>query len=95
MRKNMVNKLEQIIFSESAFTNFCTWMRQNPILFDKIDKLINDCLRHPFNGLGKPEPLKGAFKGCWSRRINNEHRLIYFVTEQGVHVIACKSHYDF
>lgn len=90
----MENKLEQVIFSKTGFAQFCSWLRQNPFLFDKLDTLINDCLRHPFNGIGKPEPLKGAYKGCWSRRINQEHRLIYFATIQGLHIVACRNHYD-
>ena len=94
MQRNMENKMEQIIFSDIAFSSFCGWIRQNPLLFDKIDSLIKDCLRHPFNGIGKPEPLKGAYKGCWSRRINQEHRLIYFASTQGIHVVACRNHYS-
>lgn len=73
-----MNKLDQILFSEEAFYNFCVWMRNNPKYFDKIETLVKDCLKHPFTGLGKPEALKAEYKGCWSRRINDEHRLIYY-----------------
>ena len=90
----MANKPSDIIFSDVAFSFFCKWMRQNPLLFDKIETLIKDCLRNPFNGLGKPEPLKGNYQGCWSRRINQEHRLIYYMNAEGLHIISCRNHYD-
>ncbi len=88
-----MNKLEEVIFSQEAFTNIYSWMRYNPNYFNKIESLVTDCLRHPFTGLGKPEPLKGEYKGCWSRRINDEHRLIYFITAEGVHIVECSNHY--
>jgi len=68
-------------------------MRNNATLFDKIETLISDCLKHPFKGLCKPEGLRGALKGCWSRRINDEHVLIYFITSDGVHIVECRNHY--
>lgn len=90
----MVNKPEHLIFSIDAFNDFCLWLKNNTSLYDKLNTLLNDCIRNPFSGLGKPEPLKGNYKGCYSRRINQEHRLIYFVTAQGVHIVACKYHYN-
>jgi toxin YoeB len=51
-------------------------------------------LRHPFSGIGKPEPLKHQLKGYWSRRINDEHRLVYKITETEIIIISCKFHYD-
>ncbi len=56
--------------------------------------VIDDILRHPFSGIGKPEPLKHQLKGYWSRRINDEHRLVYKITETEIIIISCKFHYD-
>ena len=60
----------------------------------RIGELLQDILRNPFAGIGKPEPLKHEFKGFWSRRINSEHRLIYKVTEEQIIVATCYSHYQ-
>lgn len=59
----------------------------------KLNTLLNDALRHPFEGLGKPEPLKNEFAGCWSRRINDEHRLVYRVQGEVLLVLQCRYHY--
>jgi toxin YoeB len=59
----------------------------------RINDLIKECLRTPFKGIGKPEPLKGNFAGCWSRRITDEHRLIYQVKEKKLHILQCRYHY--
>lgn len=63
-------------------------------LVKKALELMQDIAKHPFEGKGKPEPLKGNLKGYWSRRINNEHRLIYKPEGDTVYIIACKGHYD-
>jgi len=55
--------------------------------------LIKEASRNPYEGAGNPEPLKHQFQGCWSRRINNEHRLVYIVTDDAIEIIACKYHY--
>jgi toxin YoeB len=60
---------------------------------DKIIKLIEDCRRNPFEGIGKPEPLKNQLSGNWSRRITEEHRLVYQVTETNILIISCIYHY--
>jgi len=60
----------------------------------RIGEIIKDILRDPFKGIGKPEALKGDFKGYWSRRINDEHRLIYKVTTDSIIIISCFSHYN-
>jgi len=57
-------------------------------------ELIKDILRDPFKGIGKPEALKADFKGYWSRRINDEHRLIYKITNESIIIISCYSHYQ-
>ena len=60
----------------------------------RINALIKDCLRHPFEGIGKPEPLKENLSGFWSRRIDDTHRLVYCVDDQALVVIACRFHYQ-
>ena len=55
--------------------------------------LIKDIKRSPFDGIGKPEPLKHQLKGCWSRRIDNEHRLVYEVTQDAIRIVSCRFHY--
>ncbi len=82
-----------ISFDKKAFNEY-----QNLIIVDKkmalkISEQIEDILRNPFTGLGKPEALKGNFKGFWSRRITQEHRLIYKVTDLSIIIISCNSHY--
>ncbi len=59
----------------------------------RIIKLIKDVQRDPFHGVGKPEPLKRDLAGCWSRRIDAEHRLVYQVTESKIRILACRYHY--
>ncbi len=85
---------KQIIFEAIAFEDFSDWATQDAKTHSKIVALINDIHRNPFSGLGKPEPLRYELKGFWSRRINQEHRLIYKVTETAITIAACKYHYD-
>ncbi len=86
--------MRNIVFDQKAFEQFNQWATENKKLYQKIVELINDILRHPFSGLGKPEPLKHDLKGYWSRRINDEHRLVYKVTNTEIIIINCKFHYD-
>lgn len=71
------------------------WLTSNERrLAVKTLKLADEVARTPLEGTGKPEPLKGNLTGCWSRRISDEHRLVYSVTETAIRVIACRGHYD-
>ena len=82
-----------VIFKGSSFTDFNEWQVENPKIYRKIAELIEEIRRNPFSGKGKPEPLKHNFSGYWSRRITDEHRLIYTVNEIEVLIISCKYHY--
>jgi toxin YoeB len=82
-----------IIFSEIAWEEYEYWQQHDRKLTLKINALLKDCRRSPFSGIGKPEPLKGNLAGWWSRRINDEHRLVYRVTELGLEVAQCRYHY--
>lgn len=85
--------MRRISFETSAFDDFQVWATQDKNIYTKIISLLKDVLRSPFAGIGKPEPLKHELKGFWSRRITNEHRLVYKVTETEIIVVACKYHY--
>jgi toxin YoeB len=84
--------MRQIAFTSDAFKEYNDWIERREI-FDRIKILVRDIDRDPFQGLGKPEPLKGNWKGYWSRRINQEHRLIYWVSELQITIVKCKGHY--
>ena len=77
-----------------AFEHFCFWVREDKQVLIKILDLIKDIQRNPFSGIGKPEPLRHAFKGLWSRRITKEHRLIYKVNNEEIVIVSCRFHYE-
>jgi len=83
----------KITFTPKAFEQYNNWNNEDAAIFKKIKELVTQTLRDPFKGIGKPEPLKGNFKGFWSRRITEEHRLIYRVTPDAVEFVSCKGHY--
>ncbi len=85
--------MRKVAFHEEAFNDYSDWAKDNPKLFERIRLLIKESCRSPFEGTGKPEPLKHEGKGFWSRRINDEHRLVYKVTEETLIIISCKYHY--
>ena len=82
-----------ISFTQIAFEDYQNWSKNDKLIFKKINTLIKEILRTPFTGTGKPEPLKHELSGYWSRRINDEHRLVYKVEEDEVLVISCTYHY--
>ncbi len=86
--------MKAVVFEGSAFQQFTEWATADKRVHQRIVDLIKDILRHPFSGLGKPEPLKYELKGYWSRRINDEHRLVYRVTIDAVIIVSCRYHYD-
>lgn len=86
-----------IAFTPKGWEQYSYWLETDIEVYYKINRLINEIKRTPFKGEGKPEPLKGNLKGCWSRRITGEHRLVYVVEGKGdlqkVTFIAAKFHY--
>jgi toxin YoeB len=86
--------MRDICFTPIAFEEYNDWAVENKKVQKKIAKLIEECTKNPFEGTGKPEGLKHNLKGYWSRRITNEHRLIYKVTDEMITIIACKKHYE-
>jgi len=82
-----------IAFHAQGWEDFAWWAEQNPTVFARLVRLISETAKDPFVGIGKPEPLKHKFKGYWSRRITDEHRLVYKVTDVSIIVAACRYHY--
>ncbi len=83
-----------LTFTPSAWKDYQWFVQHDRKLVKRINQLVLDILRTPFEGIGKPEALKGDLSGYWSRRINDEHRLVYTVKDGAVILIACRYHYD-
>ena len=83
----------KLVFSELAWEDYLYWQKQDRKLVELINKLIEATARDPFMGIGKPEPLKHAFAGFWSRRINDEHRMVYRVTGDQLEIAQLRFHY--
>ena len=82
-----------ITFAPQAWEDYQYWQTTDPKLVARIHQLIKDILRDPHGGIGKPEPLKHAFRGYWSRRIDSEHRIVYKVVEGGILIAQLRYHY--
>ena len=81
------------MYKRQAFQDLAWWVKKNRKQALRIMKLIEVIQRQPFEGIGKPEPLKHELSGCWSRRIDKEHRLVYQVLDDKIRIIACRYHY--
>ncbi|MBA3692372.1 MAG: Txe/YoeB family addiction module toxin [Acidobacteria bacterium] len=86
--------MRRISFLPEAFKHFNLWSRENTKIHTRITELIKDIGRNPFSGIGKPEPLKYKLKGLWSRRITDEHRLVYKVSDEEILIYSCRFHYE-
>jgi toxin YoeB len=82
-----------IRFTGEAWDQYLYWQTTDKNILKRINHLIKDCLRDPFVGLGKPEPLKRDLAGLWSRRINNVHRLVYKYEKGDLFIFSCRFHY--
>jgi len=83
----------KLIFSDQAWEDYLYWQKTDKKILHRINTLITETKRSPFDGVGKPEPLKHALSGYWSRRINEEHRFVYKVYENSIHIAQLKYHY--
>ncbi len=83
-----------IHFVETGWMDYLYWQKADAKMAKKINRLLIEMQRNPFIGLGKPEPLRGNFTGHWSRRVSEQHRLIYIVEDKEIRVISCRFHYD-
>ena len=84
----------KLAFTDAAWEDYLWFQQNQPQLLKRINDLINDAKRSPFKGIGKPEPLKRDLRGCWSRRITGEHRLVYQIEQETLLIIACRHHYE-
>jgi len=82
-----------LTFAPKAWDSYLYWQKTDKTIVKRINTLIKDIQRNPFEGIGKPEPLKHALSGFWSRRINDEHRIVYTVTEDNILIAQLRYHY--
>jgi toxin YoeB len=83
----------RILFTEQGWADYVYWQQVDRALLRRVNNLLTDITRHPYEGIGKPEPLRHEYQSWWSRRIDEEHRLIYKVVEDAVWVTQCRFHY--
>ena len=83
----------KLIFSEQAWQDYLYWQKTDKKILNRINTLIKDISRDPFEGIGKPEALKHALSGYWSRRINDEHRIVYKMQESALLIAQLRYHY--
>lgn len=77
-----------------AWEEYLYWQTHDKKMLRRINQIVKDICRSPFDGIGKPEPLRGNLSGMWSRRIDEEHRLVYIVEDDTVLIFSCKGHYE-
>ena len=82
-----------LVFSDNAWDDYLYWQKTDKKVLRRINLLIKETKRNPFEGMGKPEPLKHALSGYWSRRINDEHRLVYKVSSKSIFIAQLRYHY--
>ena len=85
---------ERLAWTAAAWDDYLYWQTQDRKTLKRINALIQDALRNPFTGIGKPEPLRENLTGFWSRRIDEQNRLVYAVENEELAIIACRYHYD-
>ncbi len=89
----MTTPVRSLEFDSAAFEDLAWWVQQDRKLALRLLRLIQETQTDPFGGIGKPEPLKHELSGCWSKRIDQEHRLVYQVSETKIRILACRYHY--
>ena len=83
----------RLIFADAAWDDYLHWQQQDRRMVERINKLIKEAQREPFAGIGKPEPLKHALAGYWSRRITDEHRMVYKIDGDSMLIAQLRYHY--
>ncbi len=83
----------KVSFTDSAWTDYLYWQENDRKLLKRINNLIKEISRTPYEGTGKPEALRFQLQGCWSRRINQEHRIVYEIVSDELRIISCRFHY--
>ncbi len=84
----------KLIWSPTAWEDYLYWQKVDKKKVKRINELLKSCMRKPFEGIGKPESLKGDLKGYWSRRITSEHRLVYTYKNEAIWIASCRYHYE-
>ncbi|WP_339057891.1 Txe/YoeB family addiction module toxin [Candidatus Regiella endosymbiont of Tuberolachnus salignus] len=84
----------KITFSSHSWEDYLYWQQTDKKILKRINELIKEIQRTPFKGKGKPEPLKHNLSGCWSRRMTEEHRLVYEMNDDNILIVSCRYHYD-
>jgi toxin YoeB len=84
----------KITFSQNAWEDYISWQSEDKKILKKINDLIKEIQRNPYQGTGKPEPLKYDLSGMWSRRIDRDHRLVYQVVKDVLLIYSCRYHYE-
>ena len=84
----------RLVWTAAAWDDYVYWQGQDRKTLKRINTLVQDALRNPFTGIGKPEPLRENLSGFWSRRIDDQHRLVYAVEGDNLSIIACRNHCD-
>ena len=83
-----------LLWEDRAWEDYLYWQTQDKKTIKRINNIIRDIQRSTFDGIGKPEPLKGELAGLWSRRIDDINRIVYYEKENVIYVVSCKGHYD-
>lgn len=83
----------ELLFMSKAWDDYLYWQKTDKKVLNKVNELIKQCVRTPFEGIGKPEPLKENLSGWWSRRITGEHRLVYKIDNNKIVILQCRYHY--
>lgn len=84
----------RLLWEDRAWEDYLYWQGQDRKTLKRINSLINDIQRNIFEGLGKPEPLKGSLSGWWSRRIDETNRIVYFEEDGIIYIVSCRGHYN-
>lgn len=84
----------KLLWEERAWEEYCMWQQEDKKTLKRINLIIKDIQRNFFDGIGKPEALKGNLTGFWSRRIDSSNRIVYIVDKSAIRIISCKGHYD-
>ena len=84
----------KLVFAERAWEDYLHWQATDRGRLRRVNRLIKDILRSPYEGIGHPEPLRYELAGLWSRRVDREHRLVYFVRDDAVHIVQVRYHYE-
>ena len=84
----------RLLWEDRAWEDYLYWQNQDKKTLKRVNSLIKDICRSPFNGIGKPEPLRNSLSGWWSRRIDETNRIIYYEQDGVLYIVSCRGHYD-